>query len=263
MEIENDKMSITIKQPNPNSPAELIPYAGYIAGINHIELRGDLTRNSWKILTELGFSLYTCTLATPMLHNEARWFRWYVHPYKVSLSRRSSIMWLTDWLLNRLTSLYQILGPGKVKHQLLTSLATYVEQAVLEGTAVEYSTAAEAQSLLRTIRSELNDSEVNIRDWRLHLFPGIFRDLDRVITDGDLRVCGSLPNYIVDPLDRFPSELCYQWKAGEEYICSKTRLDPASFDINFSATMPNRFVRIIPWIGLFLALLGIVLGLKC
>lgn len=269
---EDKGTPLTIRQPSVRQPLswkqteEPIPYDGFVFGRQVITEYEGLSPVQRKILSHIGYSVFTCSLEKPLRRDEPRWMRWKIQPENVAVEKRSRRKFFLDWFLNRLDFSYQLFGPISVLQRFRNGLKIFSEtidkdvRSFIEGK--EESPGAvlsgEAQSLRGQIKELIDGSAVRIVDWRLFLFPNVYRRFDYVSDTGSCLRAGNFPDIVGYPFYvRIKQETVYQWLSGE-VAGFKT---PGEYSILVTAAAPNRFVRLIPWIALIIGILSILLRL--
>jgi hypothetical protein len=244
--------------PDPADLTKDIVMSGDVAGKSDIRPYPGLNQTQWDILTDLGWCLATCHLTAPLMPDEARWFRWTGRPHPEGRNRLSRLERAIAKLIGTLAYRYIVLGPLNVRHNFRQSLQAYKRAMsghplanLLMPELLDLEDKAVAKGLDAVAR------DLVVRDWRIHVFPDVFRRLEDPAWEGDIRPVGGLANELQHPA--LGTIECYQWEAGE------ANLPAQRHNGHFSASFRCRYFSV--WVGLLpvaaalLSLAGLILGL--
>jgi len=252
---------VTVDAPDPQNVLEQLPYSGLISGKHYLtpfELAEGqmLTTDQWKILSELGWSVWTVKFEIPIEADSSRWLRFRAWS---GINRRNDLPRLERLLKKHggvLVDYYEITGPIDMRYRMVSALMT--AQTVLGSSQGYEHLRLELHTLHQLLLMPIVDDHTNtvISDWRLNVFAPHYHYIDNLTAEGDITACGPGKNQLRDSSGR--SVTCYQWKAGVRNI------DPQSHGGRFQIFMhahdvPN-FTIALPWISLMIGFLGLIIS---
>ena len=251
-----ERTLVAIKIPDPANIAKDLSYEGYVSGPQYLtsfedEEGGRLEEHEAKILSALGWSVFTLRFDNPIEPNQPRWLRLSGRSGVILRNRRLLVDHWIRKMLGMLTHYFEIAGPNDLRHRIISALraAGATQQSTL---AMEFS-MQRLDSLERKLLSsgiEKPGTETVINDWRLNVFKRKYRRIDEPNASGDIKRLG--PGY--NPIRSRSGEvqMCYQWKAGDQNI--KPRDNDGHFVVRLTAYDIPGLVIILPWVSLFLSL---------
>ncbi len=204
-----------------------------------------INASEWTVLSQMGFSIFECQLTQPIPPGSSRWFRWYAKVPRVTINTRTKGGYIADVILNRLKHDYQIFGPSIVLDRLLTATETFILRAMHQEPDSLPALVTAAQDLRTALLSSLAKNRTNFGTWRISVFPGFFRELLSPSLSGDIAFVGQVHTRL--PWAKETQERCYQWVSSDGV--EPTQGHRGRFHLSFSVEHPNRFVRILPWLG--------------
>jgi hypothetical protein len=216
---EQDFKKVEIIQPNPKNPRQELSKEGIVAGSIRLQPMNDLTPFQWIILQHLKYTLLKGVFDPPISAKSYRWCRWHFCGKSAAINpKRQKERWLR--MTNQLTYDYQIFGPYDVKNRLMEYL--YILQDKLHEYSGSIDLFNEIKDLIERLEkeglryhSEVNqnyDDTLKIKDWRIHITPGILRRLTDILMQGNIEIVGGrLPNFFTDEKKIIP---VYQWRTG-------------------------------------------------
>ncbi len=256
---------ITIDSPDPTNVLEQLSYSGVISGQHkltpfEVATRKPLTTDQWKILSELGWSVWTVKFEVPINPKIARWLRFRAWS---GINRQNKMPTLERFLKKHggvLLDVFEITGPIDMRYRIMSAVDV---AGAIKGSsqAHEYSRLelhGLQQSLLYAMKAEGTDTVVS--DWRLNVFAPNYRHIDDINAHGDIAACGPGKNELRDKSGRIST--CYQWKAGSRNIDPQTR--HGRFQISMRAHDIPIFTIALPWVSFtigVLSLLATLIGL--
>jgi len=251
-------VAVTVKIPNPNKITEKLSYNGEIREGQTLTpftpAEGEIiTDTQWKILSFLGWSIFTLKFDRPIAFNEARWLR--LRGITDVLPQNS--YFIVEYWARKFSGIlihnYEFTGPVDIRHRFKSALEAATTTVSRLTPAGEFS-LLELLSLQAKIAEgmEAQSSKTVVRDWRLNMFDGRYRSVDVPTAWGDICPCGGLFNMVkVRPGS---VEKWYQWKAGELNVIPQVH--GGFFTVHVRARAIPVFVLLIPWISLLLAALA-------
>jgi hypothetical protein len=250
---------VTVDSPDPTNILEQLSYAGVISGPHHLRTfevaEGErLTTDQWKILSELGWSVWTVKFDTAIDTNSARWLRFRAWS---GINRQNKMPSLERFLKRHggvLVDVFEITGPIDMRYRIVSALKV--------AGRIEGSTAAHKYSQLELHRLQQNllyaieaeGTETNVNDWRVNVFAPNYRHIDDLQTNGDIVACGPGKNELRDNTGKIIT--CYQWKAGSRNI--KPQNHHGQFQISMHALDIPNFTIALPWFSLAVGVLGLI-----
>ena len=118
---------LILTTPDPSDIRRSLDYWGYVRGgqmlLPYEVADGEgLSRDEWKILSGLGWSVFTLTFESPIANSEARWLRFYGKSGTLAQNVSSPIERAGRLMLGLLTDQFEIVGPRDIHHRILTAL---------------------------------------------------------------------------------------------------------------------------------------------
>jgi len=254
---------ITITMIDPSDVTKTLDYNGSVRGSQSLgpyEVSDDqqLTEYEWKILSELGWSVFTIKFTLPMKPKEPRWLRLHAETGVLPKNQMSGFERFLKRYLGVLVDKFEVAGPLDVRHRILS---------VLKATGMHKTSGTREEAISRMLRQDLYDKLVTrgiecpgtatlIKDWRLNVFTAFYRRCDEPTWWGDIMPCGPLINQLKSNSSELPVE-CYQWKAGDNNVSNKAL--NGFFGVRIQAHDEPLFRLLLPWIALAIALTSLAL----
>jgi hypothetical protein len=264
---EGDKFNLNIKIPNPNDPVEDITYNGEIIGTSTLKnlALGNLIQE--KILSDLDLSLMVGEFDTPLVKDAARWVRWRLKSDCFSKDQMSGFSYSFKLLYDEIKLRYEIIGPLDVRTRFAKKLGCYLKICAINPNISKDKLATNTSQLLQKFSEQGFNGKNTVTkfpDWRIMLFPNNFEELDNIIKEGDLQICGTSPspNYIeqftIDNLKEtkskyFRGNSFYYWKSGSRNI---EIMRDGVFSIGFIAKHMSTFRKIVPILAFLLSVIS-------
>jgi hypothetical protein len=253
---------VRVSLPDANNALKEKEYAATIRGSQSLvpyevadqQMLDDI---EWRLLSELGWSIFSIKFTRPLGAGESRWLRLRASTGGQPQNRYRSIdRWVTR-MLGLLTHHFEIAGPLDIKHRLaITMKAASSLQA--GPSAIEQSVHAKVMTLTDKVLTRgllAPGTETVVNDWRINVFSGTYRQFDDPVAVGDIQQSGELFNLLVNPHSR---EHCYQWKAGEVNVPQGRS---GMFSIRMRANDVPLVTYLAPWIGIAIGLVALVAAL--
>lgn len=250
--------AVEIDSPDPMNIMKQLRYRGVISGRHHLRTFQvadgiTLTTDQWKILSELGWSVWTVKFDIPIEPDVSRWLRFRAWS---GINRQNKMPSFERFLKKHggvLVDVFEITGPIDMRYRIISALNV---AGTIKGSsrAHEYSQLelhGLQQNLLYAI--EAIGTETAISDWRVNVFAPNYRHIDDLKTGGDIVACGPGRNELRDKSGQI--DTCYQWKAGTRNIQSQT--NHGSFQISMRALEIPKFTIALPWVSLVIGLLSL------
>jgi hypothetical protein len=256
---------LVVKLINPSDIRKILDYKGYLRGPQNLTPYApsdsdELDADEWKILSELGFSVFSVKFAMPIAAGEARWLRL---RGQTGLLRHNRYIFVERWarrLCGQLVHRFEIAGPLDVHHRIVSFLrAAGVYQPPRhrsghDGTKYSMLKVQSLQHKLLSHGLEADNTETVVKDWRVNVFDRGYRRVDEPISWGDIRPCGGLYNTI---RSRSGRELhAYQWKAGHQNAPSPTA--DGKFGVRIRAQDIPLIVLVLPWLAFALGVTALL-----
>ena len=253
---------VTIDSPDPTNVLEQLAYVGIISGTHHLSTyeiaEGEqLTTDQWKILSELGWSVWTIRFDTPVEADSKRWMRFRAAS---GTNRRNKMPPVERFLKKHggvLIDHYEITGPIDMRYRITSALkaASKIAETGQDQNHMRLELHGLQQKLLFALTSE--ETVTNILDWRINIFAPKYKDIDNLTTNGDIGACGPGKNELHDKLGNIAT--CYQWKAGSRNVPDQS--NGGFFQIYMRAHDKPNFTIALPWISFVVGVFSLMASL--
>jgi hypothetical protein len=255
-------IKLTVTMIKPTDVAAEVDYVGFICGRQYlipyeVENGQRLDTDEWSVLSGLGWAAFTIKFEFPIQPNEPRWLRLRADTGTLAPNR---MLKLERWVrqgVGLLMHKYEVAGPFDVRHR--------IETVVKAGGAIQLPDRREnvlSIQILHGLGHKLIEKGARcpgtitlIRDWRLNVFADNYRRCDQPTWWGDITPCGPLINSFKTKSGRVVE--CYQWKAGADNL--KPQLWEGYFGVRMQAYEIPLLTLMLPWIGILLALLALLM----
>jgi len=251
--VGSSKIDVTI--PDPSNITLYLIYEGLVKGMMWLtpyEFAPSqrLTTTQWKILTSLGWSVFTVKLESGMEPGEHRWFRF---RGRTGITEENDCYLLGERPIRKalgiLSDRYEVMGPIDVKHRLVMALRVMGRpagrSAAYEVTEMEI-TSLQAKLLNKGLLAA--DTVTDVLDWRINIFAARYRKVDGPSYWGDVKPIGGLLNTLRSQSGHIWE--CYQLKAGSRNVA---QLHNGLFGIRMKGYDIPLISVLLPWIALVLA----------
>jgi hypothetical protein len=258
--LEVSGFAVTASIRDLHSLAVVHPYRGWIRG--HLKLTRyqpaqslPLNDEEWAVLSRLGWAVITIHFESVIPPTEARWLRVFARGGRRPQNIHSFIEYWYRKLCGLLVDTFKIEGPIDLKERIVAYLRAADQFAP---SALDYHMKATLPVVVEKVLTrgiEVANTETVVQDWRINIFWNRYRRIADPVPSGDIVASG--PGHTVLLMDR-KSVKCYQFKAG---MRNKVATSLGRFVINISAEDIPLVVPALGWIGILLAIVGIVLAI--
>ncbi len=257
--------TLTIESPDPTNVLEQLTYRGVISGHHRLtpfEVADDhkLTTDQWRIMSELGWSVWTVHFNVPIDPAVARWVRFRAWS---GINRQNKMPRFERFLKKHggvLLDVFEITGPIDMRYRIISALN--VAGRIGGSTEAHKYSRMELHGLQQNLlyAMEANGTRTSVEDWRLNVFAPNYRHIDDINASGDIAACGPGKNELRDKTGKI--DTCYQWKAGSRNVIPERY--GGRFQISMRAHDIPNFTIALPWVSFtvgILSLLASIVGL--
>jgi len=251
------KYEVEVRIRDSKETSHIVPYQGVVKGKQKLtrfegKAGGALSDDEWRVLNVLGWAVITIHFDSPIEPNEPRWLRLLGRGGRLAQNKVSFLEHLYLKSTGMLVDRFDIVGPIDVKDRIVTHLRTAGQFPA--SIPLSRALSASTEKLL-TEGIEAPMTETLVKDWRINIFWRGYRHISDPVLSGDV-VAGPGENWI--QFGDGKTVRCFQYRAG---VRSDVSTNSGRFVVSVRALDVPLLIPMLPWIGVALALLGIVLAI--
>lgn len=151
-------------------------------------------------LQQISFSIIRYTMKTPIEPGEVRFFRFLIGPYTTALHKNNLFKTFLLKIYNSLYLPFEIVSPYDILHRFISK--AYDLKFGLENDCTVHVRDV-CDLLIKYIKEEIEISDTKYKSWEIELHPDKYRILHNIVTIGNIKPLGIMPNDNLPVIDEY------------------------------------------------------------